>query len=209
MSASLTRRLSTSGRATRTRTSPATGSTSIIAPSGMSTSARSRADHRRDAQLAGDDRGVAHRPTLGGDHAAGQRQHQVVGGRGAGDDQDVARLEHVERLLGRRRHPRDAADRLSSRCRRRAGRCGVASPSMPMCCMTVCTMPTSLARLLGSTSSGGADSAWPERQRRIERPSAPAASAARSRSTSSVGCAGEQRRRDLVGRQLEAPGRVG
>ena len=37
----------------------------------------------------------------------------------------------------------------------------VATPSMPMCCMTVCTIPTNLARFLGSTSSGGADSADP------------------------------------------------
>ena len=140
-----------------------------------------RADDGRDAELARQHRGVRQRPAVARHDRAGDRQHGVEGGRRRPHDEHVARLELLDRLVGRGRGASragvrrvadaDPGQRIGVRARRRPPSSpGGRAPSAPT--------PTISASGPGSTSIGGTGSTGPRPPGGVTAPS-PAARSAR------------------------------
>ena len=60
-----------------------------------------RADDSRDTELAREYRGVRHRPAVGGDHCAGDREDGVERRGGRPDNEHITRFELFDRVVGR------------------------------------------------------------------------------------------------------------
>ena len=151
------------------RTSPATGSTSISAPSGISVNAPRCADDRGDAELARQHRGVTERTAVGGDDRAGEREHRVVRRRRARHYQHVTvAADDRSRAPANRRDMPDR-ERSGHRHRHRGGRLVGRSPPMPSCSMTICTMRTTSASGFGKQFQRRCRLRLAEAQRSVER----------------------------------------
>ena len=144
---------------------PSTGSTSTAAPSGMRRRGAGRADDRRERELAGDDRGVAHRPAGVDDERAEDRQDRVVRRAGERRDEHVAGFEPVERVVGARRDAGDAA--VAGVADAGAGQMPSADSSAASPSASRTAMNAAVARAIagGSASIGGGGSRVTERVR--------------------------------------------